>query len=137
MKKRASGTVRGVPIPPQLVGILRGHIETFGTTNDGRLFRGQQQLGEPIKPSIYTHAWKQPWVIGLTSQQAASPAALRPAARSCVHVACGRVPVAEVAEVAERAERAVEVLLKVYARCLDGSPSTSNERIDRLFAQVR
>jgi integrase len=55
LKKRAAGTARVVPIPPQLVGILRGHVERLGTMDDGRLFRGRQ-LGEPVGPSIYTQA---------------------------------------------------------------------------------
>jgi len=42
-----------------------------------------------------------------------------------------RVPVAEVAE---RAGQSVEVLLKVYAKCLDGERATSNRRIDDLFS---
>ena len=68
LKKRAAGTVRVVPIPPRLVEILRGHIERFGTTTDGRLFRGQQ-LGEPVGPSIYTQAWKQARVVGVTRRR--------------------------------------------------------------------
>jgi integrase len=136
LKKRAAGTVRVVPIPPRLVGILRGHIERFGTTTDGRLFRGQQ-LGEPVGPSIYTQAWKQARVIGLSPQQAASPLARRPYDLRHAAVSTWLAAGVPVAEVAERAGHTVEVLLKVYARCLDGSRSTSNERIDRLFAQVR
>ncbi len=136
LKKRAAGTVRVVPIPPRLVEILRGHIERFGTTTDGRLFRGQQ-LGEPVGPSIYTQAWKQARVIGLTPAQAASPLARRPYDLRHAAVSTWLAAGVPVAEVAERAGHTVEVLLKVYARCLDGSRSTSNERIDRLFAQVR
>ncbi len=136
LKKRAAGTVRVVPIPPQLVGILRGHIERFGTTTDGRLFRGQQ-LGEPINPSIYTVAWKQARTIGLSPEQAASPLARRPYDLRHAAVSTWLAAGVPVAEVAERAGHTVEVLLKVYARCLDGSRSASNERIDRLFAQVK
>ncbi|TMR95078.1 hypothetical protein [Nonomuraea basaltis] len=32
-------TVRPVPIPPELVALLRWHIARFGVTKDGRLFR--------------------------------------------------------------------------------------------------
>jgi integrase len=135
LKKRAAGTVRVVPIPPQLVVILREHIERLGTTSDGRLFRGQQ-LGEPINPSIYTIAWKQARVIGLSPEQAASPLARRPYDLRHAAVSTWLAAGVPVAEVAERAGHTVEVLLKVYARCLDGSREASNERIDRLFGQV-
>jgi predicted amino acid racemase len=37
------------------------------------------------------------------------------------------------AEVAERAGHTVDVLLKVYAKVLDGQRETSNKRIDELL----
>ena len=40
LKHRARKTTRPVPIPPELVELLRNHLERFGTTPDGRLFRG-------------------------------------------------------------------------------------------------
>lgn len=135
LKKRPVGTVRVVPIPPQLVVILREHIERFGTTPDGRLFRGRK-FGEPINPSIYTDVWKRARVIGLTPEQAASPLARRPYDLRHAAVSTWLAAGVPVAEVAERAGHTVEVLLKVYARCLDGSRSMSNARIDRLFGQV-
>ena len=39
LKHRADAGTRSVPIPPELVMILREHIEEFGTAADGRLFR--------------------------------------------------------------------------------------------------
>ncbi len=39
LKHRADDDTRSVPIPPELVMILREHIEEFGTAADGRLFR--------------------------------------------------------------------------------------------------
>jgi integrase len=132
LKKRPVGTVRVVPIPPQLVAILREHIERFGTTPDGRLFRGRQ-LGEPVNPSIYTDAWKRARVIGLSPEQAASPLARRPYDLRHAAVSTWLAAGVPVAEVAERAGHTVEVLLKVYARCLDGERATSNKRIEDLL----
>lgn len=132
LKKRAVGAVRVVPIPPQLVEILRRHIERFGTTADGRLFRGQK-LGEPVSPSVYTDAWKRARVIGLSPEQAASPLARRPYDLRHAAVSTWLAAGVPVAEVAERAGHTVEVLLKVYARCLDGERITSNRRIDELL----
>jgi integrase len=132
LKKRPVGTVRVVPIPPQLVVILREHIERFGTTPDGRLFRGRK-FGEPINPSIYTDVWKRARVIGLSPEQAASPLARRPYDLRHAAVSTWLAAGVPVAEVAERAGHTVEVLLKVYARCLDGERATSNKRIEDLL----
>ncbi|WP_256804564.1 hypothetical protein [Frankia sp. ACN10a] len=42
LKHRAKGEVRPVPLNPPLVAILRRHIDTFGVTADGRLFRSER-----------------------------------------------------------------------------------------------
>ena len=47
--------VRKVPIPPQLVELLRIHIATYGTAPDGRLFRSE--TGNPIQPSTWWQVW--------------------------------------------------------------------------------
>jgi hypothetical protein len=39
LKHRSEDEVRAVPIPPELVAVLRAHIDRFGTAPDGRLFR--------------------------------------------------------------------------------------------------
>lgn len=133
LKHRPAGAVRVVPIPPQLVAILRDHIERFGTAPDGRLFRGRS-TGAPVNPTIYTDAWKRARVIGLTPEQAASPLARRPYDLRHAAVSTWLAAGVPVAEVAERAGQSVEVLLKVYAKGLDGERATSNRRIDDLFS---
>src|ERR1022692_4149107 len=40
LKHRARKATRPVPIPPELVRLIRSHIARFGTSPDGRLFRG-------------------------------------------------------------------------------------------------
>jgi hypothetical protein len=46
-----------VPIPPELVTLLRAHIEQFGTGSDGRLFRSEN--GNPIQPSTWWQVWRK------------------------------------------------------------------------------
>jgi hypothetical protein len=41
---------------------------------------------------------------------------------------------AAVTEVAERAGHSVEVLLRVYAKCIDGGEEIANQRIDEALA---
>jgi integrase len=133
LKRRPDGAVRVVPIPPQLVEILRGHLDQFGTTDDGRLFRGLKD-GQPVNPTVYTDAWKRARVIGLSPEQAASPLAGRPYdlrhAAVSTWLAAGVSP----ADVAARAGQSVEVLLKVYTKCLDGQQAVANQRIDDLLS---
>lgn len=40
LKHRADGDSRTVPVYPELVALLREHLERFGTTTDGCLFTG-------------------------------------------------------------------------------------------------
>jgi integrase len=39
LKHRAEHETRTVPIPPELVRLLRAHIKRYGTTPDGRVFQ--------------------------------------------------------------------------------------------------
>lgn len=39
LKHRATQDTRPVPIPPELVAIIREHLDEFGAAEDGRLFR--------------------------------------------------------------------------------------------------
>jgi integrase len=39
LKHRAAHETRTIPIPPELVKLLRAHIKRYGTTPDGRIFR--------------------------------------------------------------------------------------------------
>jgi hypothetical protein len=50
LKHRSEDEVRAVPIPPELVAVLRAHIDRFGTAPDGRLFRNQTAMssGRPL-----------------------------------------------------------------------------------------
>jgi integrase len=39
LKHRADNETRTIPIPPELVKLLRAHIKRYGTTADGRIFQ--------------------------------------------------------------------------------------------------
>jgi integrase len=57
LKHRAKRDTRPVPVAPELVTILREHLDGFGTTDDGRLFRGV--WGGPLGESTYGRAWRR------------------------------------------------------------------------------
>ncbi len=60
---RARRATRNIPIPPELVRLLREHIETFGTSRGGRLFRSEN--GNPIQPSTYWRVWQKARAMAL------------------------------------------------------------------------
>jgi len=73
---KARRPARKVPIPPQLVALLRDHIQTYGTARDGRLFRSER--GNPVQPSTWWRAWQAVRAASLTPEQLASPLMKRP-----------------------------------------------------------
>ncbi|MFF3685731.1 hypothetical protein [Streptomyces sp. NPDC002187] len=117
-----------MPIPPLLVSMLREHLETHGTATDGRLF--QTARGGLVQESGYGEVWARARRHALTNEQRASPLAARPydLRHACVSLwlNSGVDPV----EAARRAGHTVAVLLKVYAKCLDGATAMANARIE-------
>jgi integrase len=134
LKRRAARDVRIVPIPPALVEILRGHIDRFGLADDGRLFRSPG--GGVVGSSTYARVWATARLLALTPAQVASQLAARP--YDLRHAAVSTWPNAGVpaAEVAERAGHSVEVLTKVYAKCMYGQRDAMNERISALLTEL-
>lgn len=132
LKRRSAEEVRPVPIPPDLVTILRDHIAEFPPAPDGRLFVATESGGS-IPWSVYSRIWADARAIGLSPVQEASPLARRPydlrhAALSS-WLAAGVPPT----EVAARAGNSVKVLLTVYAKCLADQQDTYNDRISGLL----
>jgi len=135
LKHRAHGETRRVPIPPELVALLRRHKATHGTTPDGRLF--QSARGGYLPEADYGRIWKAARQAVLTPAQVASPLAGRP--YDLRHAAVtlwlnGGVPAPEVAA---RVGHGVEVLLRVYAGCIDGEESVVNTRIEEALRASR
>ena len=65
-----------MPIPPELVALLREHIARFGTGPDDRLFRSEK--GNPIQPSTWWQVWQKVRALSLTPEQLATPLLRRP-----------------------------------------------------------
>jgi len=74
--RRARKPARQVPVPPELVTLLRGHLERYGTGPDGRLFRSE--AGNPLQPSTWWRVWQKARAFGLTPVQQATPLLQRP-----------------------------------------------------------
>jgi hypothetical protein len=57
--------------PPELVAILRAHIETFGVASDGRIFSSER--GQPVASTAISDVWAEARTLALAPAQVASP----------------------------------------------------------------
>ncbi|MBB4933745.1 integrase [Lipingzhangella halophila] len=128
LKGRAADTRRRVPIPPELVKLLREHIDTYGADEEGRLFRTYK--GAKYHPSTLWRVLQDARKEAFTAAQVGSPLARKPYdfrhAGVSLRLNAGTPP----ALVAEWAGHSVEVLYRVYAHCLDGDDDRWFGRID-------
>jgi integrase len=134
LKHRAACETRTIPIPPELVKLLRAHIKRYGTTPDGRVF--QTSRGGILQDSAYGEVWDQARKQALTPAQYRSPLGRRPYDLRHAAVSLWLNSGVPATEVARRAGHGVAVLLKIYAHCIDGQADAANQRItDALGAQ--
>jgi integrase len=133
LKHRGRKDVRIVPIPPVLVDTLRHHLDTYGTGPDGRLFRSPN--GGVVGSSTYYRVWAQARTYALTPAQAASPLAGRPYDLRHAAVSLWLNRGVPAPEVAQRAGHSVDVLLKVYAKCIEGDRVKINKVAEDAFAE--
>ena len=127
LKHRAAHETRTIPIPPELVKLLRAHIRRYGTTPDGRIF--QTGRGGIIQDSAYSAVWADARKQALTPAQYRSPLGRRPYDLRHAAVSLWLNSGVPATEVARRAGHGVAVLLKIYAHCIDGQADAANQRI--------
>jgi integrase len=132
LKHRAYRGVRTIPIAPELVSILREHIETFGTARDGRLF--VTAGGGAVSASAVWQVWTRARLYGLSPRQVASPLARRPYDLRHAAVSLWLNAGVPAKEVAERVGHSVDVLWRVYAGCVDGDQERINGLIERALS---
>ncbi|MEU4699799.1 tyrosine-type recombinase/integrase [Nonomuraea dietziae] len=133
LKHRARKETREIPIPPALVAILREHIKAYGTAEDGRLFRTSK--GGSYSSSAYSYVWKEARALAFTEAQVNSPLAVRPYDLRHAALSLWLNAGVPAAEVALRAGNSVEILNRVYARCLDGQRETINGKINNALEE--
>jgi hypothetical protein len=131
----ARRATRSVPIPPELVGMLLGHIERYRTGENGRLFRSEK--GNPIQPSTYWRVWGKARALALTSAQLATPLMRRPYDLRHPGITWRLNSGVPATEIAAWAGHSVEMLLKVYARCVDGMEDVWIARMDATLRPLR
>jgi integrase len=128
LKHRAEKETREVPIPPVLVAMLREHIAEYGAAEDGRIFR--TTTGGSYSSSAFSRVWQKARELAFDPERFASPLAARPYDLRHAAVSLWLNAGVPTAEVAKRAGHSVEILLRFYARCMDGSQDHNNAKIE-------
>ncbi|MBT2210314.1 tyrosine-type recombinase/integrase [Actinomadura sp. NEAU-AAG7] len=127
LKHRAEGETRPVPIHPDLVRILREHIETFEIKPGQRLFTGPR--GGIMTDRTYLGVWHDARAEALTAAESASPLAQRPYdlrhAALSTWLAAGVPP----AQVSLWGGNSIGVLLQIYAKVIAGLAEAAKHRI--------
>jgi integrase len=133
LKHRAEGDSRIVPTHPELTRLLRDHIVSIGPAEDGRLFTGIR--GGELPTITYRRAWAKARQVALTPAEQASPLARRPydLRHACLSTWLngGVYPT----QVAEWAGHGVDVLLRIYAKCIVGQDELAKRRISEALRQ--
>jgi hypothetical protein len=129
LKGRKRKTTRRVPIPPELVALLRWHLDRYGTAPDGRLFRSLRNGGK-LHPSTWSRIWSTARTFALAPDQVDSLLAKRPYdlrhAGVTWRLNAGVAP----AQVADWAGHSVEVQRRIYERVMAGQDDHWIERMN-------
>jgi integrase len=127
LKHRAKDETRTVPMHPELARILRDHINEFGIAPGGRIF--QLAAGGIVTDRAYLAVFHKARTAAFTETEARSLLARRP--YDLRHAAVSTWLNAGVGppQVADWAGHSVDVLLRVYAKCISGQQDEAKRRI--------
>jgi integrase len=130
LKHRARTATRIVPAVPELVKILQQHVSEFGTGPDDRLFARRGHDQGPVSKESYSRAWRTARQAAFTPAQQRSPVARVPYHLRHAAVSLWLNSGVPATQVADWAGHSVNVLLKVYAKCIDGQDEAARRRIE-------
>jgi integrase len=127
-----------VPAAPALCELLDRHIAGYPAGENGRLFvtrRGpwggyRPTAGQPVTNNAYGTAWRKAREKALTPAQQRSPLARRPYDLRHAALSLWLNAGVPAPQVAEWAGHSVHVLMKVYAKCVDGEQEAAKKRIE-------
>ena len=133
LKHRAEKDTRTVPCAPELVAVLRNHLDAHGACSNGRVFHGER--GEMLATSTIQRVWKRAREDALSTEEYASPLAKRPydLRHACLSTWLNAGVPAK--QVADWAGNSVDVLLSTYAKCLVGQDEISKRRISEVLSR--
>ena len=127
LKHRAEKETRTVPIHPELVKLLRDHLAEFGTGPGGRVFT--LATGKIVTDRAYLKVFHEARTAAFTEAEAASLIARRPYDLRHAAVSTWLNATVDPAQVAEWAGHTVDVLMRVYAKCVAGQQDEAKRRI--------
>lgn len=130
LKHRDANTGRAVPCPPELTELLHNHLNTYGTAANGRLFRGTRSGGR-IGSTTYGRAWDKARRAVFTPEVVAGPLVKRPYDLRHAAVSTWLNATGDAARVADWAGHSLAVLLRVYAKCIDGGEQTALTKVEK------
>lgn len=130
LKHRDPSEGRTAPCPPELTVLIYAHMNKFGTAPDGRLFYGIRNHGR-IGSTVYGRVWAAARATVFTPEVVATPLAKRPYDLRHAAVSTWLKAGVEVTRVADWAGHSVAVLLRVYAKFIDGGEVVSRHRIQQ------
>jgi integrase len=132
LKHRDDDIGRTVPCPPVLTAMLHAHLANHGTAPDGRLFRGARDGGR-VGSTVYGRVWATARQRVFTSEVAAGPLGKRPYDLRHAAVSTWLNGGVEATRVAKWAGHSLAVLLRVYAKCLDGGEQAARDRVQHVL----
>jgi integrase len=135
LKRRARKATRSVPVPPELVLLLREHRKEYGTASDGRLFRAAG--GGRVRSTEYTAMWQAAREKALPAEDRGTPLAEVPYSLRHAGVSLWIKAGVDPVEVARRAGHSPAVLWRFYAKILRGVQHHANELISLALADQR
>ena len=135
LKHRAVDEVRIVPSPPELTALLHAHpVRARHGTGWPAVPR---RAWWPARGGLYGHAWGMARAAALSPDECASPLARRPYDLRHAAVSTwlnGGVPAPQVAQ---WAGHSVDVLLRVYAKCIAGQEDAVRRRVEEALRAGR
>lgn len=117
-----------MPIHPELVTLFRDHLERFGTGPGGRIFTGPR--GGIVAEWSYLEVFHVARRQALGEIDAATPLMGRPYDLRHAAVSTWLNAGVPAAQVAEWAGHSVDVLLRVYVKCIAGQQGEAKRRIE-------
>lgn len=127
LKRRARNATRSIPIPPDLVHLLRTHLDSYGTAPDGRLFRAAR--GGRVSSTEYSRTWRVARQQALPPGDVETPFAQVPYGLRHAGISLWITAGVPPAEVARRAGHSLTVLYRIYAQPLRGHQHHANQLI--------
>jgi integrase len=136
LKHRSATSTRRVPVVPELAKLLDEHIERHRIGDLERLFvvRSGSHPGRPLGSSSYGRVWRLARAEALTAAQQDSPLAKVPYQLRHAAVSLWLNSGVPATQVAEWAGHSVNVLMKVYAKCIDGQEDAARRRLAAALA---